>query len=180
MDGRDIAADLGDGLVEFGQAAAGDVDERSFFNEALGGGETYPAAAARDDGDLSFKFRHRGVPSFKVGRPVSGLLQDGALPDGGGCGSGWCEPAQTEHMPPSTSSSLPATKLLSSDARNSIAAAISSGRAMRPRRPAALGPEGLPASKSALLASSLACRGLRSFEVAGTARRLRRPLDDLR
>src|SRR3954447_17446025 len=35
-------------------------------------------------------------------------------------------------MPPSTSSSLPATKLLSSEARNSIAAAISSGRAMRP------------------------------------------------
>ena len=35
-------------------------------------------------------------------------------------------------MPPSTSSSLPATKLLSFEARNSIAAAISSGRAIRP------------------------------------------------
>jgi hypothetical protein len=51
---------------------------------------------------------------------------------------GWSAPettvwlAQTEHMPPSTRSSLPATKLLSSEARNSIAAAISSGRAMRP------------------------------------------------
>jgi hypothetical protein len=62
LDGRDIAADLGDGLVKLGPAAAGDVDERSFLNEALGGGEAYPAAAARDDGYLSFKFRHRCFP----------------------------------------------------------------------------------------------------------------------
>src|SRR2546426_8894405 len=45
-------------LLEFRLAAPGDVDERAFFDEALGGGEAYTATAARDDSDFSLELRH--------------------------------------------------------------------------------------------------------------------------
>src|SRR6266404_3042417 len=54
----DTAADQRYRLVQFRLAAPGDVDERAFFDEALGGGETYSAAAACDDSDFSFELLH--------------------------------------------------------------------------------------------------------------------------
>ena len=41
----DAADDRSDRLVQFVLAAGEDIDERAFFNEALGGGETLSAAA---------------------------------------------------------------------------------------------------------------------------------------
>src|SRR5216684_8870442 len=54
----DAAADQRYRLVQFRLAARGDVDERTFFNEALGGGETHSAAAASDDGNFSLELWH--------------------------------------------------------------------------------------------------------------------------
>ncbi len=48
----DTAADKRYRLVQFCLAAPGDVDERAFFDEALGGGETHTARAAGNHGDL--------------------------------------------------------------------------------------------------------------------------------
>ena len=41
-----------------GLAAPVDVDERAFFNEALGGGETHSAAATSDESNFSFELWH--------------------------------------------------------------------------------------------------------------------------
>jgi hypothetical protein len=54
----DAAADQRYRLVQFRLAAPGDVDERAFFNEALGGGETYSAAATSDEGNFSLELWH--------------------------------------------------------------------------------------------------------------------------
>src|SRR2546422_492667 len=54
----DAVADQRYRLVQFRLAAPGDVDERAFFDEALGGGEAYTATAARDDSDFSLELRH--------------------------------------------------------------------------------------------------------------------------
>jgi hypothetical protein len=43
-------------LVHFRLAARGDVDERAFFNEAFGCGETYSAAATSDEGNFPWSF----------------------------------------------------------------------------------------------------------------------------
>src|SRR5207245_2894285 len=59
----DAVADQRYRLVQFRLAAPGDVDERAFFDEALGGGEAYTATAARDDSDFSLQLRHWNPPS---------------------------------------------------------------------------------------------------------------------
>jgi hypothetical protein len=48
-------AELLHGGVEFGLAAAGDVDGCAFVDEALGGGEANACAATGDDCDFSFE-----------------------------------------------------------------------------------------------------------------------------
>jgi len=60
----DVRADLCDGLVDLGLAAAGDKHVGALFNEPLGGREADAAAAAGDDGNLVFQLRH--VVSFSV------------------------------------------------------------------------------------------------------------------
>jgi len=64
----DVRADLCDGLVDLGLAAAGDKHVGALFNEPLGGREADAAAAAGDDGNLVFQLRH--VVSFSVRRGV--------------------------------------------------------------------------------------------------------------
>jgi hypothetical protein len=54
----DAAANQRYRLAQLRLAAPGDVDERAFFNEALGGGETYSAAATSDEGDFSLELWH--------------------------------------------------------------------------------------------------------------------------
>src|SRR3984893_3997711 len=54
----DAAADQRYRLIQFRLAARGAVDERSFFNEAFGGGEAYSAAATSDEGNFSLEFWH--------------------------------------------------------------------------------------------------------------------------
>ena len=51
----DVLADLRDGLVELGLAAARDEHIGALFNEPPGGREADAAAAPRDDGDLVFQ-----------------------------------------------------------------------------------------------------------------------------
>ena len=54
----DAAPDLRYRLVQFRLTAPGNVDERAFFNEALGGGETHSAAATSDEGNVSLELWH--------------------------------------------------------------------------------------------------------------------------
>src|SRR5438552_18540917 len=54
----DAVADQRYRLVQFRLAAPGDVDERAFFDEALGAGEAYTTTAARDDSDFFLELRH--------------------------------------------------------------------------------------------------------------------------
>jgi hypothetical protein len=56
----------GNRLIQFRLAAPCDVDERTFLSEALGGGETYSAAATGDDGNFSFEVWHLS-PLYKLG-----------------------------------------------------------------------------------------------------------------
>src|ERR1700733_3597871 len=64
-DRRDVFTDKGCGLFQFFLASASDYDVRTFFDEALGRGQSNPAAAARDDCDLTFNLFH-GHLSFLV------------------------------------------------------------------------------------------------------------------
>src|SRR6202007_448656 len=54
----DAPADQRHCFIQFYLAAPDDVDERTLFNEALGGGETHSAAAASDECNFSLELWH--------------------------------------------------------------------------------------------------------------------------
>ncbi|ESX97297.1 hypothetical protein X754_03000 [Mesorhizobium sp. LNJC403B00] len=60
-DRRNAFHDEGCGLVQLFLSSPGNHDARSFFYEALGCGQSDPAASARDDCDLAFEFFHNSL-----------------------------------------------------------------------------------------------------------------------
>src|ERR1700739_4668916 len=57
-DRRDVLTDKGCALFQLFLASAGDYDVRTFSDEPLGRAQANPAAAARDDCDLTVKLFH--------------------------------------------------------------------------------------------------------------------------
>ncbi len=58
-------ADLGHGSIQFGLAAAGDVDVGAFLGEAFGGRQADAGGAAGDDCDFAFKFASHDVSPIR-------------------------------------------------------------------------------------------------------------------
>lgn len=66
LNGGDIAADEGDGLVQFGLSAAEDEDASALIPETLGRGEPDTAVAASDDSNLAL-YRAMGLRLERAG-----------------------------------------------------------------------------------------------------------------
>src|SRR5260221_9771170 len=64
LDRRCVAADRGDGFVEFGLATPGDKHARAFCGKALGDAEAYAGTAARRQRDFACELACHPEPSF--------------------------------------------------------------------------------------------------------------------